>query len=574
MTPVQASTIPLLSQNKDVVVQAVTGSGKTLAYVIPVLEKICHMISRDGHLKKGHFGALIVSPTRELADQIDQVINSILEFQSEDMPEIKTQLLIGSIQSVQEDLQMFKDENPQILVGTPGRTLEFLAHSIVKTSSCEILILDEADRMLESGFLDKTESMVRLLPKQRRTGLFSATISSAGENIFRTGMTNPVRITVTSSNSPTANQTAPTSLSLGYMVLEPSQKLKALMKIIDDFSYRKCIVYFPTCLTVDYFYAVFKHLLKDSKVNLYSLHGKLNGKARLRTLTSFADSESAKTVLFTTDVTARGLDIPEVDLVIQMDPPTDPSMFLHRCGRTGRANHSGRAITMLNTGREEDYIEFMKVKGITLSDVSVPVLAEDYCDSFDSNFRSWLLEDRARYDLAVRSYVSFVRYYSKHIASSIFRLRSLDYKGLARMYGMTRLPKMPENKYVEDFPEGGYLDRTIDFDNYSYADTRKERDRLHEMKTQENRKKRKQKALAKRQQQWKNNSWSNKVTRKGIKAERHEKVKKRKEAVEKEIDQEDSSDNSDVEDWKQVILERKRRKTIQSTEIRGDFNDL
>ncbi|GMG45099.1 unnamed protein product [Ambrosiozyma monospora] len=131
MTPVQASTIPLLSEHKDVVVEAVTGSGKTLAFVIPVLEKVLKVLKEENEgFKKGHFGAVILSPTRELASQINTVFESLLQFYPETEKQIKTQLLVGSLGSAREDLHTFLKEKPQILIGTPGRLLEFLSSSL------------------------------------------------------------------------------------------------------------------------------------------------------------------------------------------------------------------------------------------------------------------------------------------------------------------------------------------------------------------------------------------------------------------------------------------------------------
>ncbi|VEU22934.1 DEKNAAC104268 [Brettanomyces naardenensis] len=570
LTPVQTSTIPLLSQNKDVVVQAVTGSGKTLAFVIPVLEKISKIYREDG-LSRSHFGALVLSPTRELASQTAKVFDSILELQPENCPHIKTQLLVGSVQSLQEDLQRFLTDKPQILVGTPGRVYEFLSSSSVNTSSCEILILDEADKLLDVSFLATTEAIVRFLPRQRRTGLFSATISDAGDDIFKTGMTNPVKITVKSSSLPEEDSSVPTNLGLFYMVLKPEMKLKVLLELLTKYRYHKTIVYFPTCTGVTYFYSMFENLIReigkkegiDIPISLFSLHGKLEAKPRLRTLTKFAESTTEKSVLFTTDVAARGLDIPDVDLVIQVDPPTDPAMFLHRSGRTGRANKVGKAIAMLNEGREEDYVGFMAVKEVTLEQMEVPSISTDFSEWYDKTFRKWQLMDRVRYDHAVRSYVGYVRYYSKHVASSIFRIRGLDYVSLAKMYGLTRLPKMPENKYVENFPEGGFIDHSIDFDRYKYADKVKEATRVQELRTQMRKRERKEKSLKKKGQEKKNSSWSDKTGKKETKAERREKMKRRREAVEAKIKEDgegEAEDGDGEEDWKEVVLESKRKK--------------
>lgn len=135
----------------------------------------------------------------------------------------------------------------------------------------------------------------------------------------------------------------------------------------------------------------------------------------------------------TTDVAARGIDVPEVDLVVQLDPPTDPSVFLHRCGRTGRANRAGRAIVMLNDGtQEEDYIGFMEVKNVFMTKIDSPESTATNHDSFQKRLRKYMLGDRARHELAVKSYVGFIRYYSKHIASLIFRLATLDYLAIAK----------------------------------------------------------------------------------------------------------------------------------------------
>lgn len=581
MTPVQASTIPLLSQFKDVVVEAVTGSGKTLAFLLPVLEKVFKALN-DGGIGKGHFGALIVSPTRELADQINTVLGSILELQPEDQKQIRSQLLVGSVQSVREDLFTFITKRPQILIGTPGRVLDFLGNNKVKTSACEIIILDEADKLLDISFLNDTQSIIRTLPRQRRTGLFSATISSAGSDIFKTGMTNPVKITVKSSSALIKNA-APESLSLLYMVVEPKLKLKTLLELLIRYKYKKVIVYFPTCFSVTHFYGMFDNLINKSEVigdqddfRLFSLHGKLEAKPRLNVLKKFSESYSNKSVLFTTDVAARGLDIPDVDLVIQVEPPTDPDVFLHRCGRTGRANKVGKAITLLSGGREEDYITFMEVKGVKLTNIDPIPLDEKYIQWFDETFKNWFLEDRNRYDHAVRSYVSFMRYYSNHIAHSIFRLSELDYHGLALMYGLVRFPKMPENKYIKDFPENGWINDSIDFDTFKYKDPIKEASRLEELKTERRRQERKEKNNVKKELKDKNSSWSKKLSGQETKTERREKLKKRREAVEQEmkrIRDEQESEDSEVEtDWKDLVRASKKQKNVPQTG--GFFDDL
>lgn len=597
MTPVQASTIPMFAGNKDVVVDSVTGSGKTLAFVIPILEKIIKENALQD-CKKGHFHSLIILPTRELAKQIQSVINSFLEHY--DSNKIKTQVLVGTNEhTIREDVNMFLEERPLILVGTPGRILEFVQSPYVKTQSCSTLVLDEADRLLDISFVKDVEKILNLLPKQRRTGLFSATIDSAGSNIFKTGLRNPVKIKVNSTNS----QAAPSSLKLNYCVIEPQYKLQQLLHILNKFKFKKCIVYFPTCISVTYFYSFIQYLQKTKfKVNniinedlqIFSLHGKLQTTSRMKTLQSFTDALN-DAVLFTTDVAARGIDIPNVDLVIQLDPPNDTDLFLHRCGRTGRANRIGKTLTFINKGREEDFIPFMEVKKVYLEEDS-SMLNNELTnhessergiveDKFYELFKKWILQDRSRFDHAIKSYVAFIRYYSNHSASSIFRLQSFDYIGTAKMYGLLRLPRMPEiTKYLQDkdgitFGEGWLVDpNSINMDNYKYLDKKKEKKRLEDLAniSKINEKKRLKFELKK-----KNMAWSNKTDSKEIRAKRREKMSLKRKAIEAELAKNDVNDtdfNDDEEavaDWKEEIMASKRKKQKQNnSDIQGSFDDL
>jgi len=221
MTPVQASTMPLFMGNKDVVVEAVTGSGKTLAFLIPIVERLLRL---DGPLEKHHIAAIVISPTRELASQTYGVLNSLLNFHgpsasmapeiksterppdtgslppanSESVPGIVPQLLTGGSVPPNEDLKTFLKHSPNLLISTPGRLLELLSspHVHCPQSSFEVLVLDEADRLLDLGFKEDIQKILGKLPKQRRTGLFSASVSEAVDQIVRVGLRNPVKITV------------------------------------------------------------------------------------------------------------------------------------------------------------------------------------------------------------------------------------------------------------------------------------------------------------------------------------------------------------------------------------------
>lgn len=570
MTPVQASTIPLLSTTKDVIVESVTGSGKTLAFVIPVLHKLSYHLQNQ-KVKKGHFCCVVLSPTRELACQIQGVFSRLLEFMPEDLPPITTQLLVGSSGTVRDDLDSFMDTQPQILIATPGRFLDFISSNKVKLSSVDMVILDEADKLLDISFSRDVITILQRLPKQRRTGLFSATLSAAGDTIFKTGMANPVRVTVRGSKE--LNPT-PSSLHILYALVKPHKKITTVLELCQSHSFKKAMVYFPTCTSVKYFYMVFKSLLHKEfdEVKFHSLHGQLSTKSRLKALDNFTSGDTIlqKHVLMTTDVAARGIDVPDVDLVIHIDPPTDPDVFLHRCGRTARANNTGEAILFLTKHNKEiDYVDFMKVKGVLmnkLDDIKVPKH-----HPFQAKLRDFILSDRANHDLALRAYVGYIKYYSKHVASSIFRMALLDYINLAKMYGLLRLPKMPETKYIsqEHMPNDGWLGEIIDMDKYAYADKQREASRVANLESDKVKKiedsKRRKELKAKHE------SWSNKNEKKETKQEKRQKIQRKREAIEQQIMDESEEEETQV-DWKEMVRNNKKQKNQGN--VQGSFDDL
>lgn len=580
MTPVQASTIPLFSKNKDVIVESVTGSGKTLSFVVPVLHHVSNRLygvvggsETPEPVKRGHFLAVVVAPTRELASQIKDVFDRIVEYLPESHTPIRTQLVVGSLNSTRENLEQLLKSRSQILVGTPGRLNEILSSVKISCNSVEVAVLDEADRLLDLSFETEVESILKMLPKQRRTGLYSATLSAAGDRVFRTGMMNPVRISVQNKSNKKA---APSSLSIQYMVVDPERKLSTFLTLVGNYRFKKCIAYFPTCASVKFFHNIIAELSGFKDIQFLSLHGQLSTQARMKILQTFVDGDSSqkKYVLITTDVAARGIDVPDVDLVVQLDPPTDPDMFLHRCGRTGRANKAGNALVFLNqNSTEEDFVGFMEVKKVFMAEMDPPSTDETHAN-LSEKLRKYMLEDRARHEAAVKAYVGYVRHYQKHVASSIFRLQNLDYLGIARMYGLLRLPKMPETRYIpaEKFPENGWLtDVVIDMDKFAYADKEKERLRLETL--EETKAKMIKDAKARKLLKKKNESWSSKADVKDTRAERREKLKKKREAIQQQIMEESSDDEDSKEDWKDIVRQNKKQKTALSS-MQGSFDDL
>nr|A6R918.2 RecName: Full=ATP-dependent rRNA helicase SPB4 [Histoplasma mississippiense (nom. inval.)] len=532
MTPVQASTIPLFMAHKDVVVEAVTGSGKTLAFLIPVVERLLRL---ESPIKKHHIGAILISPTRELATQIYNVLLSLLAFHGpsaarlqrtennsgevdESNPassyppstlKIVPQLLLGGTTTPTQDLSAFLKQSPNVLVSTPGRLLELLSspHAHCSQSSFEVLVLDEADRLLDLGFKEDLQKILQRLPKQRRTGLFSASVSEAVDQIIRVGLRNPVKIAVKVKGAGLEDKRTPASLQMTYLLTPPTHKLPAVKYIVSTLSPtpQRSILYFSTCAAVDYYQHILPCILPD-RFTTIPLHGKHPPQVRQKNFTRFVNSVTSS-ILLTTDVAARGLDIPAVDLVIQIDPPTDPKAFLHRCGRAGRAGRRGLSVIFLHPGREEDYIAFLNVRKTPVTEfqsTSTSTPSQLYSSSHFSasspknpqtfhpiqittadatstteKIRALVLRDRAIHDKAQRAFVSWLRSYSKHQASSIFRVADLDWEELGRAWGLLRLPTMPELKGFTGDRNLGVSG--VDWDNYAYKDRQREKHRRMEM---------------------------------------------------------------------------------------------
>ncbi|KAI9659200.1 MAG: ATP-dependent rRNA helicase spb4 [Alyxoria varia] len=553
MTPVQASTIPLFAGNKDVVVEAVTGSGKTLAFLIPIIERLLRL---EEPLKKHHVGAIVISPTRELASQIYDVLMGVLNWHGPSSPELNPdpedgesdakeeemskqlrgndhewkaqndshvdasrllkvipQLLVGGKQSSKQDLARFLQDSPNLLISTPGRLLDLLSSPYVHCpqTSFEMLVLDEADRLLDLGFKDDLQKILARLPKQRRTGLFSASVSEAVGELVRVGLRNPVRVAVKVrglGNGGIEEQArgdlrTPASLRMTYLTTPPTHKLPALLRLVHTLQPRplRTIAYFSTCAAVDYIQDILPSILsalypssdqqnqqqpdlthkfksKSSKssakttstsptsssdLTIISLHGRHNPTIRDKNFQRFTTS-STPTLLLTTDLAARGLDIPSVDLTIQVDPPTDPKTFLHRAGRAGRAGRKGLSVVFLTPGREADeYPDFLAVRRTPVEpfklassgtpDSAAPAMAASSqlvtpSDAQDSTraIRTTVLRDRTLHDKAQRAFPSSVQAYRKHEAKGIFRVQELPWDELAEGWGLLKLPRMPELK--------------------------------------------------------------------------------------------------------------------------------
>lgn len=409
---------------------------------------------------------------------------------------IVPQLLLGGDTSTAHDLAHFIQWSPNLLIATPGRLLELLSSRQVlcPQSSFEVLVLDEADRLLDLGFKEDLQKILGRLPKQRRTGLFSASVSEAIDQIVRVGLRNPVKIAVkVKSLSGGDDKRTPSryawakadelkanniSLQMSYLITPASHKIPALGKILSSLDHipNRSIIYLSTCAAVDYFQHVLPSILplrEGQPFKLVPLHGKHPPKVRQKNFAAFTNS-TTPSILLTTDVAARGLDIPQVDLVIQLDPPNDPKVFLHRCGRAGRAGRRGLSVIFLHPGREKDYIAFLEVRKTPVTPLATPVVdvgKEDVQVAIDM-IQTLVLKDRALHDKAQRAFVSWVKAYGKHQAGSIFRAGDLDWEDLGKAWGLLKLPKMPE---LRKWQGDKTLGVKVDFGSYTYKDKVREK---------------------------------------------------------------------------------------------------
>ncbi|KMV65220.1 ATP-dependent RNA helicase [Encephalitozoon cuniculi EcunIII-L] len=409
MTEVQLKCIPEVLKGKDVVVQSPTGTGKTMAFLAPILSCIY-----DGK-GRGRPGvtAVVITPTRELALQIREVAGLF---------DVKCECFIGGM-SIEEDYKRMKEEF-SIAVGTPGRLLEIVGKETKKFSSLSHLVLDEADKLLGFGFEEKLMQLLAKLPRNRVTGLFSATINDSVDKLSRVFLRNPVSINVGNNEMPVA---------LEYIVVSPMEKLLVLMDIVTG---RRCIVFFATCSEVDFFSGL---VSRAGFGNICKIHGKISQDERNRVYEEFFQRDG---LLFCTDVAARGIDFRGVDLVVHFDVPKEYSSIVHRSGRTARNGSKGESVLFVMPN-ERAYVEFLKLKGIPAVESSYRMKSSLSYQDIKSMISPELL------GLSVKAFVSYIRSYKEHFVSYILDYKGLDFDSLAELFFLERIPGMAELRNVK-----------------------------------------------------------------------------------------------------------------------------
>jgi len=319
MTPVQAASLPAILAGRDVVVQAETGSGKTAAFALGLLSML--------DASQVRLQGLVLCPTRELADQVSREIRRLARF----VPNVKVLTLCGGV-PLRPHLASLAHE-PHIVVGTPGRLLELMEKQALPLQALRMLVLDEADRMLDMGFAEAIAGIIERLPPSRQTLLFSATIPPPIREISRRLQREPLEVTV-------AGDPEAALIEQVFFEVAPEQKFAALAALLYQYRPESAVVF---CNTRQDVRAVARELAAR-RFQVLSLHGELDQREREEMLVRFANRSC--TVLVASDVAARGLDIADLPMVINFDIANDPDTHLHRIGRTGRAGRHGMALSL------------------------------------------------------------------------------------------------------------------------------------------------------------------------------------------------------------------------------------
>jgi|TARA_B110000902_G_C14249961_1_gene565708 ATP-dependent RNA helicase RhlE len=333
-SPIQAKAIPAVLQGSDVMAAAQTGTGKTAGFTLPIL----HLLSQGQSARPNQARALILTPTRELAAQIAESVQTY----GKDLP-LKSAVVFGGVGINPQMIKLRKGVD--ILVATPGRLLDLYNQNAVKFSELEILVMDEADRMLDMGFIHDIKKIIKLLPQKRQNLMFSATFSDDIRKLAKGLVNNPVEISV----SP-ANTTVDLVEQWVYPV-DKSKKSQLLTHLIKQNDWQQVLVFSRTKHGAN---RIAKQL-EAHGISSAAIHGNKSQGARTKALADFKQGKVK--ALIATDIAARGLDIDQLPQVVNFDLPNVPEDYVHRIGRTGRAGATGQAISMVTQDEFKELVD-------------------------------------------------------------------------------------------------------------------------------------------------------------------------------------------------------------------------
>ena len=349
-TPVQSQSIPYVLSGRDVVAQAPTGTGKTCSFGIPIIEK-----TEPGERA---IGSLILCPTRELVVQTTNELLKLTKYKKH----VKVVAVYGG-QNIDRQIQALK-KRPQIIVATPGRLMDHMKRRTIRLDRLKQVVLDEADEMLDMGFRDDIDEILRSVPKERQTVLFSATMSKEILAITRKYLVNPAKVQITKS------EITVKSVKQYYLEVSPLQKTDILARLIDMNDFKLSIIFCNTKRKVD----ELAHEMTARGYNALGLHGDMKQTQRDRVMKAFKTGRVE--ILIATDVAARGIDIKDIDVVFNYDLPDDLEYYVHRIGRTGRANRDGVSYSLVSRREMYRLHEIMKYTKAKIRFTTIPNVAE------------------------------------------------------------------------------------------------------------------------------------------------------------------------------------------------------
>ncbi|WP_225721580.1 DEAD/DEAH box helicase [Candidatus Vallotiella sp. (ex Adelges kitamiensis)] len=348
-TPIQAQAIPIVLAGRDVMGAAQTGTGKTASFSLPIIQRLLPLANLSASPARHPVRTLVLTPTRELADQVATNVHAYAKYTS-----LRSTVVFGGVDIHRQTAELKR--GVEILIATPGRLLDHIQQKNTSLAQVQILVLDEADRMLDMGFLPDLQRILNLLPRERQTLLFSATFSPEIKKLTATYLLNPVTIEVARSNSAATN--------VRQIVFEVSEfdKQAAVLQLIRQRELRKVIIFCNSKIGAN---RVARQLKRDGVIAT-AIHGNRSQGERMQALEAFRCG--AIEALVATDVAARGLDIAELPAVINFDLPFNAEDYVHRIGRTGRAGASGDALSLCsgNEGKQLTDIEKLINRKLTI----------------------------------------------------------------------------------------------------------------------------------------------------------------------------------------------------------------
>ncbi|XP_042190066.1 probable ATP-dependent RNA helicase DDX10 isoform X2 [Callorhinchus milii] len=419
-TEIQKQAIGLALQGKDILGAAKTGSGKTLAFLIPILECLYRQqwTSDDG------MGALIISPTRELAYQTFETLRKVGKNH-----DFSAGLIIGGKFL---DVESDRIHRTNIIICTPGRLLQHMDETCYfHASDLQMLVLDEADRILDMGFAQTMNAIVENLPKKRQTLLFSATQTKCVKDLARLSLKDPEYVSVHEN----AKFSTPGTLEQNYIVCELHQKVNMLYSFLKNHLSKKIIVFFSSCKEIQYLFRAFCRLRPGVPVLL--LHGKQQQMKRMQMYDDFCRKKAA--VLFATDIAARGLDFPAVNWVLQLDCPEDANTYIHRAGRTARYKEGGEALLVLLPSEEEGMVKQLEEKKVPINKIEIN---PGKLTNVQPKLQSFLAEEQELKERAQRCFVSYMRSVYLMKNKDVFNVFALPLKEYALSLGLAVLPRI------------------------------------------------------------------------------------------------------------------------------------